>query len=87
MVKLKFHNKGFYNLRRDPGVVKDLERRSGAIAEACNRDGKGEYKTSSVQGRKRPFGRWRTTVITSEGQSIRDNARHNRLLRNLNAGK
>lgn len=86
MARVVFHNKGFRELRSDPGVVADLERRAEAIADWCNSNGKGRYATSSQQGKRKPQGRWRTTVITADADSMRDNAKHQRLLEGLDAG-
>jgi hypothetical protein len=54
----------------------------GTIAKAANSESKGDgYKISSQQGAARPQGRWRVTVITANTHAVRDNAKHNRLVR------
>lgn len=80
--RIKWNPNGLYNLRRAPGVIIDLERRSRKVADAC---GAG-YETSSRQGAKRPQGRWRTTVVTTTWKAKRDNAKNNTLIRNLGSG-
>lgn len=84
MAKIKWKPKGFYRLRSEPGVVAELERRAAKIAARANSMGGTDgYKTSSVQGRRRPQGRWRTTVITANAEAMRDNAENNTLTRAL----
>lgn len=70
-----------YQLRSDPGVVADLEARIERYRVAC---GEG-YTTSSQQGRKNPQGRWRTTLFTATFRAMRDNARNNTMINNLDA--
>lgn len=84
-VRVKWNLRGLYAIRRAPGVVTVEERRVRAIADRCNRaaglaDG---YRVSSQQGASRPQGRHRTTVITATYEAMRDNARHNRLVKEL----
>lgn len=85
----KLNNAGFYNVRQQPKVREDLERRAQAIADECNRQAGLEdgYRISSTQGAKKPFGRWRTTVIAATAEAIKDNAENNRLVRNLDVGR
>lgn len=87
--KLKLNKKGFYNVRKAPKLVADLEKRAGRIADKSNEDSglSDGYRTSSVQGKRKPQGRHRTTVITATAAAKRDNATNNRLVRNLDAGK
>lgn len=81
--RIVFHNAGFYQLRSAPGVVAVLEGHAARIAATANATGKGTYATSSRQGARRPYGRWRTTVITADFAAIRDNARNQTLLRSM----
>lgn len=83
MAKIKLNKKGFYDLRRASGVVADLESRAGRVRDACG-DG---FTTSSVQGKKAPYGRWRTTVAAYTYKARRENAKHNTILRALDAGR
>lgn len=75
---VKLNKDGFYALRRDPKVRELEERIAQQIASECG-DG---YKTSSVQGRKDPQGRWRTTVITATRAAAKDNSQNNTLMKN-----
>ena len=86
-MRIKWNVKGFYDLRREPGVVRDLESRADRIASAARASGDGRYETSSVQGAKRPQGRWRTTVITADAKAQRETARTQHLLRHLDQGR
>lgn len=86
------NNKGFYDIRRAPGVVDKLESMAKAIADKCNQDAgmtdeDEGYKTSSVQGASKPQGRWRTTVMTADAKAEADNAANNRILGSLDAGR
>ena len=69
-----------------PNVISALEGWASRIANACNAgSGTDGYKTSSQPGKRRPQGRHRTTVITANVKAMRDNAKTNRLLRELNS--
>lgn len=85
-VRLKHHNKGYRALRSAPGVVSKLESISGEVAGRANSmmgEGPNEFRTSSQQGRARPFGRWRTTVITATWKAKYYQAKTNALLKAL----
>lgn len=75
-----------YQLRREPGVRADCERRAAAVQAAAGGAPAG-YLMSSSQGEKRPQGRWRAAVYTSNFAAIKDNARNNTLMRALNAAR
>lgn len=77
--RIKFRLAAFEELRRDRGVVADLQRRTNAVAASAG-DG---YEPSVVHGATRVRG----SVITATGDARLDNARHNTLLRALDAGR
>lgn len=81
--RVRLNNKAFYEIRRSPGVVAELESRARKIQAAC---GEG-FEMSSQQGVKRPQGRWRTTVAAISPKAKRKNAKYNTLLRALGAGR
>lgn len=86
MIKFKWSNKSFYDLRRDPAVIKELERRGRQIVNAANRtleEGRG-YSMSSFQGRKVRQGRWFVQVYAQSNHAKYSNAKHNTLIRVLN---
>ncbi len=80
---IKWSIKGFKELRRDPGVVNDLNERGMRVRDAA---GPG-YVMEGHQGRSRPSGRWRVTVRTGTPAAILDNAQNNTLIRALEAGR
>ena len=90
--KLTLNNSAFYELRRDPAVVKMLEDIANSAADACNSDAASngysgaEYAAGSIQGKKKPQGRWFTSVITTNGKAIRDNHENDTLLKNIKGG-
>lgn len=77
--RIRFRFAAFEELRREPGVVADLQRRTNAVAAAA---GAG-YLPSVQQGDTRARG----SVITATSEARLDNARHNTLLRALDAGR
>lgn len=78
-VRMELNRRGFRELRQSAGVRQDIDARTRNIADAA---GPG-YKPSTIVGRTRARG----SVITADGSAIRDNARHNTLLRSLWAGR
>ena len=83
MAKVKMNLYGFYKLRSAPGVIADLERRAARVKAAAG----GDHDTSSQQGEKKPYGRWRTTVVAWSYADKKANAQSNTLLRALDAGR
>ena len=80
-VRLEFHVDGFYDLRRDSGVVSMLDEKAQQVADSANEMGKGTYAVGSRQGEKRPQGRWRASVVTADATAIAHNAKHHILAR------
>lgn len=63
-------------------VRADIARRAEAVADACNAESSwGGYKATHG-GRSRA----RSSVWTVEPEAVADNARNNRIVRNLDAG-
>lgn len=98
-LKFNWKNRSFYDLRRDPAVVRELERRGRAIMNAANKTlrenslrnrlGQGRvrkagYKMSSFQGRKVKQGRWFVQIYTSSNHAKHSCAKHNTLVKILN---
>jgi len=76
--KFKWNNAGFEAIRRSPEAVQLLESKVDAAASAA---GPG-YVGSVVQGVGRgTLGRAIGTVFTGDFKAIRDNAKHNTLMR------
>lgn len=82
---LRWKRGAFYKLRSEPGVQQALQELATQVAARANQMAgtPGGFKTSSLQGAKRPQGRWRTTVITATAVAMRKNAKHNTLLKAL----
>ncbi|MBJ8342779.1 hypothetical protein JGU71_28205 [Antrihabitans sp. YC3-6] len=85
-MRIKWDPNAFYDLRRSPGVVSDLEERASRVQAAAG-GSEGGYETSSQQGVKSPQGRWRTSVVTATAEAMQDNATNNTLIRALDAGR
>lgn len=88
-VRIRWKMGALYRLRSgtapDSGKVQDeLEQWAEKVAAKANRISKtGGYKTSSRQGKRKPQGRWRTTVITANAKAMRDNMKNNTLTKAL----
>jgi len=87
-VKTKWRDDGLYEMRSLPKLVALLEGVTEKIADRANEqlDEEG-YFTGSRQGVRRPYGRWRTSVVTGTGEAMRDDAKNNTLLRELNGSR
>lgn len=80
-VRIKWNRDAFRAIRTSPEVAGELAARGQRIADAA---GPGYLAESGITGGR---GRARTAVFTSDGQSIRDNAENQTLLRSLDAGR
>lgn len=76
---IKLNLKGFRELRNDPAVVEDLERRARAIADAA---GPG-FEASAQKGKNRA----RASVITGNFEAMLAQSKSNVLQRALNSGR
>lgn len=82
-VRIEWNTEAMYEIRRDPGVVAELESVAQEVADRANSSGEGTYAVGSRQGRKNPQGRWRASVVTADAKAMLDNARNNTLIRAL----
>lgn len=84
--QFKWNNKAFYELRRSPAVIKELESRGRRIMNAANEtlEERRGYRMSSFQGRKVRQGRWFVQVYASSNHAKHSDAKHNTLIRVLN---
>lgn len=80
MARVKINRGGFKALRTSPEALALVTRRAQAIADACNASSSwGGYEArSSATGN-----RARAQVWTIEREAVVDNARNNRILREL----
>ena len=76
--RIKWNVKAFRELRLESGVIADLEDRAERVAAAAG-DG---YEASAMAGKNRG----RASVVTGDYAAMRDNAKHQTLLRSLDAG-
>jgi hypothetical protein len=88
-MNLKWNNKAFYDLRRDPAVIKELESRGRRVLDAANATlpEKTGYRMSSFQGKRKPQGRWFVQVFAASNHAKRSDARRNTLVRSLDKAK
>jgi hypothetical protein len=87
-MEIKWRKNAFYDLRRTREVRELLEGISSEVmrdANASKHDGGATYDVGSRQGRRRPFGRWRTSVVTSNFKAFLEEGRHNTLQKALEA--
>lgn len=81
-VRLTVNRAAIKAMLTSPAVRADIARRAEAVAEACNRDSSWGGYQASHGGRSRA----RSAVWTIEPEAVADNARNQRLIRNLDAG-
>lgn len=78
-MKIKWNRKGMAQLPKMPGLIPDIERRTGRIASAS---GEG-FTPYTNRGRRRHRG----AVVAGSPRAANHNRKHNTLLRNLDAGR
>ena len=78
----KWRVAGFEEVRKLPGVREEVTRRAERVAAAAGGAQKGYFVRSSI-GKTRA----RAVVIAGTIEAIRSNAKHNTLLRSLDAGR
>lgn len=98
-IRVKYNYPGFYKLRSQPEVVRELERRGRAILKYANRSleenslrnkisarrvGNVGYRMSSFQGAKKDKGRWFVQIYAASNHAKYSNAKHNTLINALN---
>lgn len=88
-MNLKWNRKAFYDLRRDPAVVRELQSRGRRVLNAANASlpEKQGYRMSSFQGKRKPQGRWFVQIYAASNHAKRSDARRNTLLRVLNEAR
>lgn len=75
---------GFKEVRRAPKLIAEIDRITDKLAEEANKSsGDDGYRTSSLQGKARPQGRWRGTVISASRKARKDNGANNTLVKEL----
>ena len=88
-VTVKYRKGAFYDLRRLPGVVEDLESRGRRVLAAANDslpEGRG-YAMSSAQGKKVKQGRWVVKVFARSRHARHSDAVNNTLLHVMDQAK
>lgn len=79
---LKFNQKGFRQLRKEPGVRRDLLKRAERIAAAAGGQDMG-YKVTPLD-LEDPRG---AVSVMATGKAARHNRKHNSLIKSMKAGR
>ena len=92
-MRFKPNRGALYDVRRMPELIVYLDGIATKVAAKANGElhpevdgypeGTEHFRTGSQQGRKKPQGRWRATVVTATEYAKRANAKHNILLKAL----
>lgn len=82
-VRLKWDRKALRDLRTSDEAAAEVFRRAQAIADACG--GRSAGYVAEPSGT--PKNRARAAVIAASPKARRDNARSNRIVRNIDAGR
>lgn len=80
--KLVFNEKALQALRKDPAVIRDLERRARRIAAAAGGESMG-YKVTILE-LEDPRG---AVSVMATGHAAAHNRKHNSLMRAIDAGR
>lgn len=80
--RIKFNLTAYRQIRRSAPVERMLGGKARQIANACGGDDAGYYTQSSIGAT-----RARAVVIAGSGESIRDNATNNTLVKALDRGR
>lgn len=84
-MRVKHHAKGYKALMLSPGAWADVGQRAQSIADACNAQSSwGGYRSGVEKGNKR---RASANVWSISKNADIDNARNNRMIRALDAGR
>lgn len=83
MVKFRWDRKALRDLRTSDAAAAEVLRRAQAIADACG----GERYGYVAEPSGTPRNRARAAVIAASPRARRDNARSNRIVRNIDAGR
>lgn len=84
-VRVVHRREGYRELRVSPGAWADIARRAEAISDACNAQsswGGYDFEVMNLSTDHAEANVW-----TIDDRGVEDNARSNRLLRNLDAGR
>lgn len=83
-MRIKWNNRGFYDIRRQPALVAQEEKLARGIAARANAElGEPGFQVGSRQGARRPQGRWRTSVAAVTMHARRADRKRNILLKSL----
>ncbi|MBP2211087.1 hypothetical protein JOJ87_001431 [Rhodococcus ruber] len=80
--KVTFKMAGFRAVRTSPNVEAELQKQADRIAAEANASSGGGYVVKTSRGTSRS----RAVVVTTDGPSMKDNAKNNTLIRNLKGG-
>lgn len=82
-MRIDFDVDAFKEIRYSAEAAALVEAEAQKIADRANAAGKGTYAVGSQAGQAKPSGRHRASVVTADHAAIRDNAKHNTLLKAL----
>lgn len=83
-IRLVFNRGALRTLRTQPALRRDIARRAAAVADACNAQSSGGYESGPESLNR---SRASANVWTTTAPAAKDNARTNRMVRNLSSGR